>query len=218
MIKEALVSRQIAKLAIVPLCLFFISANAFSQDAADSLEAKKWNNSAVVLAIFTPDNSFLLPVAYINYKRWHIEPRYNYEDMQTFSTFVGYNFTGGKKLKYLLTPMLGGVVGQTDGIAPGFEADLGLGRFGFYTEIEYVFDLNASEDSYFYAWSQLKFSITKWLIVSLVGGRNRVYQNGLEVQRGVALGFKKGKNTLTGYYYNPFTPENYGSVAFFRKF
>lgn len=209
---------QVIKPILMMLMLLAISITIYSQEVADSVKVKNWDVSAVVLAIFTPDNSFLLPVIYANYKRWHFEPRYNYEDFETFSMFTGYNFTGGGKLKYLLTPMLGGVVGKRDGIAPGFEADLVLGRFSFYTEMEYLFDLNASEDSYYYAWSHLRFFITKWMAVGIAGGRNRVYQNDVKVQRGVSLGFNKGKYALTGYYYNPFTPDNYGSVSLFRRF
>lgn len=203
---------------MILLFLLLFSNSVLSQETADSIQVKNWDVSAVVLAIFTPDNTFMLPIAYVNYKRWHFEPRYNYENLQTFSAFVGYNFHGGKKLRYLLTPMVGGVVGQTDGIAPGFEMDLSLGRWGFYTETEYVFDLIAAEDSYFYAWSQIRFAITNWMVLGLVGGRNRVYQNDLEIQRGVSLGFVKGKNAITGYYYNPFTEDHYGSISYFRKF
>ena len=105
----------------------------------------------------------------------------NYENLETFSMFAGFNIAGGKKFKYFLTPMLGGVTGRTDGIAPGFEAALGYGRFGFYTEMEYLFDLNVSADSYYYVWSHLRFRITKWMAAGIAGGRNRVYQN-VEVQ------------------------------------
>lgn len=192
--------------------------SGFSQETSDSVKVKNWNVSAVVLPIFMPDKTFVVPVVYANYKRWHFEPRYNYENMETFSMFVGYNFVGGNRMKYILTPMLGGVVGKTDGLAPGFEADLVLGRFTFYTEMEYLLDAHEGEDSYFYVWSHFRFFATKWMAVGIAGGRNRVFQNDVKVQRGVSLGFSKGKSAITGFYYNPFTPENYGAVSLFRKF
>lgn len=199
------------------LLLLPVSAAVFSQGIRDSIKIKKWNISAVALFVFTPDNSFILPVGYVNYKPWHFEPRYNYENLETFSMFAGYNIAGGGKFKYLLTPMLGGVVGRTDGIAPGFEADLGYGRFGFHTEMEYLFDLNVTADSYYYVWSHLRFGVTKWMSVGIASGRNRVYQNDVEVQRGVSLGFTIRKFAITGYYYNPFTPDNYGSLSVFMR-
>lgn len=190
----------------------------FSQQTVDSVKVKNFQIAAVVLAIFTPDDNFLSPVVYIDYKRFHFEPRYNYENLETFSTFVGYHFKGGKKIKYLVTPMLGGVVGKTNGIAPGLEFDISLGRFGIYSEMEYLLDADHSADSYFYSWTKIRFIATKWLILGVAGGRNRIYKNDVKIQRGVCVGFVKGKNVLTGYYYNPFTPENYGSIAFFRTF
>ncbi|MBN7810995.1 hypothetical protein J0A68_08515 [Algoriphagus sp. H41] len=110
------------KLWLALALFFWMQFSFFSQSAwgqVDSVPEQYWDVSAVILAIFTPDQNFALPVAYINYKRWHLEPRYNYEDLHTFSTFVGYNFRGGERIRYLFTPMLGGVVGRTKGVAPG---------------------------------------------------------------------------------------------------
>ena len=215
--KKLLIRRWMAK-PVVALLLLPVSIAVFSQQTSDSVKTRNWDVSAVALFVFTPDNSFILPVVYANYKRWHFEPRYNYENLETFSMFVGYNIAGGKKFKYFLTPMLGGVVGRTDGIAPGFEADLGYWRFKFYTEMEYLFDFNTSANSYYYAWSHLSFAITKWMSAGIAGGRNRVYKNDVDVQRGVSLGFTIKQLTITGYYYNPFTPDNYGSVGVFMRF
>ena len=39
--------------------------------------------------------------------------RYNYENLETGSVWVGYNLSGGEKLEWELTPMLGGVFGNT---------------------------------------------------------------------------------------------------------
>lgn len=208
------------KVKITFLFAMFIWLSGFSQQidsvqVVDSAKVKHWNISVVTLLVFTPDMTFLLPVAYINYKRLHLEPRYNYESLETFSMFAGYNIGGGKKFTYFITPMLGAVMGRVNGIAPGLEADLGLGRFDFYTEMEYLFDLNDKHDSYYYVWSHFRYGITKWMAAGIAGGRNRVYRNDVDVQRGVSLGFTKGRFNVTGYYYNPFTPENYGSVSLF---
>ena len=87
--------------------------------------------------------------------RFHFETRYNYEDRESTSFFVGANFEFGDELKLTLTPMIGGLVGQTDAIVPGLEADLSIGLFEAYGEAEYVFDLDDSSSKYFYMWSEL---------------------------------------------------------------
>ena len=60
-----------------------------------------------------------------------------------FQRWVGYNISGGKKLEYTITPMVGGVVGLTDGLAPGLEFTFTYGRFELYNEMEYVFDVES---------------------------------------------------------------------------
>jgi hypothetical protein len=61
----------------------------------------------------------------------HLETRYNYENLETGSAWVGYNFSGGEKLKWEFTPMLGGVFGNTTGVAPGYEFRLPIGSSTF---------------------------------------------------------------------------------------
>ena len=56
------------------------------------------------------------------------------------SSWLGYNFSGGETLAWEFTPMLGGVFGDTTGVAPGFKASLGWRKLEFYSEGEYVID------------------------------------------------------------------------------
>ena len=94
----------------------------------------------------------------------------------------------GDKVKLALTPMVGGLVGQTDGIIPALEADLTVGPFEAYGEAEYVFDLNDSSSKYFYMWSELSVWPTEWLRAGMVTQRTRVYQTERDIQRGAARG------------------------------
>ena len=70
----------------------------------------------------------------------HLEARYNYEALDTGSAWVGYNFSGGEKLAWEFTPMIGGVFGDTTGIAPGYKGSLSWWKLELYSEGEYVFD------------------------------------------------------------------------------
>jgi len=64
------------------------------------------------------------------------------------SFFAGAKFGFGSNVELALVPMLGGLVGQTDGIVPALEADLTVGLFEAYAEAEYVVDLGDSSSSY----------------------------------------------------------------------
>jgi hypothetical protein len=99
--------------------------------------------------------------------------------------------------------MLGAVFGDTQGIAPGFEASLAYGIVDLYVEAEYLHDFESHEDNYTYAWSELGFSPLERLRFGLVGQRTRVYSSDLDIQRGGFAPIISGKLTLGLYVFNP---------------
>jgi hypothetical protein len=108
------------------------------------------------------------------------------------------------------------VFGDTHGVAPGYELTLKYGSFELYSEGEYLFDTDDSENSFFYNWAQLGFSATDWLALGLASQRTRAYHTSLDVQRGVFAAFTYKKATLSVYVFNPGweTPTVVSSLAF----
>ena len=85
-------------------------------------------------------------------RKWlHLEARYNYENQQTGSLWVGHNFIVGHKLIFEATPMIGGIFGNTTGVAPGYEVSLTYKRVAFSSSGEYVFDTKNKNGSFFYS-------------------------------------------------------------------
>ena len=142
-----------------------------------------------------------MPVYRIDKKWLHLEARYNYEDKHSLSVWFGYNFTGGNKFQYTITPMVGGIVGNTYGIAPGVELDLSFFGFEFYSESEFVFDLQSKSD-FFYNWTDFTYSPLDWLWFGLSCQRTRIYQTDLYFQPGFELGGGYRWFELTGYVFN----------------
>ena len=101
----------------------------------------------------------------------HLEARYNYESIGARSAFVGWTFSGGDAITWELTPLLGGAWGKTQAFVPGFEASVAWKQFDLYVEAEYVRDIHARTDSYFYAWSELGFRPVEWLRAGIGGER-----------------------------------------------
>jgi hypothetical protein len=152
---------------------------------------------------FRDQDDFLLAVATAEQGPLHLEARYNYEAIDSGSLFIGRKFSGGKTVTYELTPILGAVFGQKEGIAPGFEASVAYGVADFYIEAEYVYDLDIREDSFTYGWSELGFSPWEWLRFGLVGQRTTVYQSNRDIQRGGFAQLVHGKMALGFYVFNP---------------
>ena len=167
-----------------------------------ALEAWQIGVSAALYALPDEEN-FVQPTVRADRSRLHLEARYNYEDRDTTSLFAGANFTWGTERTLALTPLLGAVAGETDGIAPGLEADFTAGLFEAYAEAEYLFDLDDSASSYLYAWSELSVWPTERWRAGLVGQRTRVYRTEREMQRGLLLGLSFRRVEGTVYLFNP---------------
>lgn len=185
------------------LCILFaLSLSVSFGQGNEGSETPDWEFNATSNFYFIPDDFFIVPVISADKNKLHLEARYNYEDRETFSGWAGYNFSGGEQLEYLITPMIGGVFGRTDGIAPGLKVTLTYKRFELYTESEYVIDPAASENNYFYNWSELTYSPNEKFWFGISGQRTRLYQTDLEIQRGLFGGFAIKNWTLATYLYN----------------
>jgi hypothetical protein len=171
-----------------------------SQDSADSA----WSFSASAYTYIVPDSREYVQPTFTADRGWlHLEARYNYENLETASTWVGYNFQGGEKLSWEFTPMLGGVFGNTTGIAPGYEGSLSWWKLELYSEGEYVVDVGNSSESFFYNWSELTLSPVDWLRFGMVTQRTRLYKTDRDIQRGVLAGITYKKIDFTTYVLNP---------------
>lgn len=163
-----------------------------------------WEFSATVYGYFPPDDyHYAQPTVTADRGALHLEARYNYEGLKSGSAWVGWNLEAGKELKLNATLMAGGVVGDTRGVAPGYELTLTYGKFELYSEGEYVIDTTDSSGNFFYNWAQLGYSPLEWLSVGLASQRTRTYQTGLDVQRGFFVGFTYKSLSLNVYVFNP---------------
>jgi len=166
--------------------------------------AKKWSFSASAYTYFVPDDqNYVQPAFKADRGRLHLEARYNYEDRKTGSMWAGYNFSAGEKVTFEFTPMIGGIFGDTNGVAPGFEMTLGWRRLELYSESEYVFDAEDNSANFAYTWSELTLALVDWCRFGLVAQRTRAYQTDLDVQRGLLLGFSHKWADFGAYLFNP---------------
>jgi hypothetical protein len=187
---------------VVAVAALSVPADALAQQPSPAMpapapstesEGPSWEfNLSGALYVLPDEEDFVQPTLRVDRGLFHFETRYNYEDRDSTSFFAGANFAFGEKVELTLTPMLGGLVGQTDGIVPALEASLTAGRFEAYAEAEYVFDLDDSDSKFFYMWSELSFWPTAWLRAGIVTQRTRVYQTERDIQRGLLIGLALG--------------------------
>ena len=181
---------------------FAIEINCVFAQEKSATTHPVWEFNAAASFFFIPDDFFVLPVLIADKNKLHLEARYNYEDKETFSAWIGYNFLGGNDFEFAITPMIGGVVGLSNGMAPGIKITLGFKGFELYSEAEQYFDLETSDNHFFYMWTDLTYSPNDWLWFGLSGQRTRVYQTDLDIQRGLLIGAGHKNWQLTAYFYN----------------
>ena len=184
------------------------SYSSFAQEQ-DTISKSKWNHNLEALFYILQDEFIFLPIYTVDKDWLHLEARYNYEDMNTFSGWFGYNFSGGNKFQYTITPMVGGIAGNINGIAPGLEFDFEFYGFELYSESEYVFDLQDKENDFYYNWTDFTYSPLDWLWFGLSAQRTRLYQTDLEFQSGLLIGGGYKWFGLSGYLYNPGSDDPY---------
>jgi hypothetical protein len=190
--------------------LLSLAINVFGQtttrETAAVVEpaADRWSFSFTASGNFVPGTrDYLQPTFTADHAWLHLEARYNYEDIDTASTWIGYNFSIGNEMTLEFTPMLGGVFGDTMGVAPGYELTLSYWKLELFSESELVFDTGDSSDSFFYTWSQLTFSPADWCQIGFVIQRTRAYETDRDIQRGFLIGISYRTLNLTTCVFNP---------------
>jgi hypothetical protein len=188
----------------------------------DTTSFSKWEHSASLNFYFFQDPFIFLPTYDGNKGHLHLAARYNYEDIRTFSGWVGYNFMGGNHLEYVITPMIGGLVGRTNGFACGALIQLDFRKFSFYSESEYVFDVVAYDNdyfsNYFYTWTDISYNVIDQLSIGMSAQKTRIYQQDDDIQRGFLISVNAQLLDITGYFYSPFTKEPFFILTLSRDF
>jgi hypothetical protein len=131
----------------------------------------------------------------------HLEVRYNYEDLHTGSAFVGWNLGVGERLRLELTPMLGGVLGATQGVAPALELALSYGKLALWSESEYV--LARSDADFFYSWTELSLWPVEWARAGVNVQWTRSTGARPVAERGFHLGLAYRNVSVAAYVFEP---------------
>jgi len=198
-----------APMAIVLLIGAALTHPLFSQDvnpgppSSAPPPAQAWAFSVAAYTYFVPDETnYVSPYIKADRKWLHLEWRYNYEDQETASAWIGYNFRTGNNFVFEITPMVGAVFGKTQGVAPGALMSMAYRKFDLSTESEYVFDTEDQTGNFFYTWSELGYSPADWLRIGVAGQRTRAYETPLELQRGPFVGVSYKNLNVTTYVFN----------------
>jgi hypothetical protein len=173
-------------------------------DAAEgeSRGEASWSLSPSIYGFVVPDaRDYLNPNLAADRGPLHLEARWNYEAFEAGSAWIGWNLAFGEELAVEVTPMVGGVFGSVDGVAPGWLLSVGYGPFSLSSQGEYLIDASGSEGNFLYTWGELDWS-RDWFRTGLAVQRTKAYETELEVQRGLLVGASYRSVELAGYVFD----------------
>lgn len=161
-----------------------------------------WTLTPSLLTILYTDTIALWNPAFnADHGHLHLEARYQWEDWRTASVWAGRWFSFGDAFHVDVAPMVGGVFGNTNGLAPGLLVEAEWKRLSFYTSSEHLFDLEDETNSFTYTWMELAVDLDH-LLVGIVAQRTRTFDTELDLQRGLLLLREQGALTFGTYLFN----------------
>lgn len=152
---------------------------------------------------FDTSHPFFIPQVWAYYKKAYAEMRYNYEDSRTTSLYLGRPFHFGKKWEAELVPMVGGVIGRTNGLSPGFNFDGKYMRFSTFSQCQYTVDMGKNGTNFFWDWTGVSIQVSEMFGL---GGSVQLYipmTGTSECNFAPMVSLKVGVCTFETYVYNP---------------
>lgn len=156
-----------------------------------------------------------MPIAhYQASSNWYAEARYNYEDIETFSLYLGKSFSGEKSLAYTLTPIVGAAMGRFRAISAGLNADLEYGKFFFSAQSQYSLatDKGKGSDDFFYSWSEVGFQPVDWFYAG-ASFQQTYMANEKLLEPGALIGFSFGRFSIPVYGFDLLNAQRYFIVG-----
>ena len=163
-----------------------------------SLQALAQHGVAVEQSFYYSKELGLLavPVAAFKHKKgWHAEARYNYEDFKTISLHAGKTFSKEGKLAYTITPLVGGLLGNTKGLSLGANIELNLKKWNWLTQTQCVF----SSDDFLYTWSELFYAPSEWFYFGAALQHTKLTLEPHLWEPGIGVGFSVKNFSFTAY-------------------
>ena len=152
-----------------------------------------------------------MPVAtFLSNRNWYAEARYNYEELQTFSLYLGKSFTGDNRLSYSLTPVIGAAIGRFEGISTGLNIELEYDKFFFSAQSQYSKSTpkGKGSDDFFYSWSELGYQPLNWLYAGASFQHTYTDYEKL-IEPGALVGFSFGRYSIPVYGFDLLNNERY---------
>jgi hypothetical protein len=188
------------KLSLLFLLFFVLDGAAFSQTEV-GLEQYYFGGSH--------QQYNYLPMLHVqNSRHWYAEARYGYEAQNTISLCIGKTFSGGNKLTWSATPLMGGAAGRFLGASVGVNTELRYKKTSFSSQAQYSVSANNSNQSFIYSWSDISQQIYSWCYAG-ISLQHTCGTQFHKLETGILTGFDLGNCVIPIYIFSPYNNNRY---------
>ena len=142
-------------------------------------------------------------VHHLSKKGIYTEMRYNYEDLNTASVYIGKNFSKDSTISYSITPMLGIVFGKFSGGSLALNLELEHKKLFASMQTQYTISKDAAADNFFFAWAEAGYEPVKWFFTGISTQLTKMHTKKLTPEYGVLIGFNIKKISIPIYIFSP---------------
>lgn len=134
---------------------------------------------------------------------FYAEGRYNYEELNTFSFYMGKTYAKEAPFSYSISPIAGAVMGGFNGGSLGVNISLAYKNFYLYAQPQYSFSLENSINNFIYSWTDITYSPLNWLSIGVSLQHTKPYKSSGYFENGLVIEAAYKKLTFPVYIFNP---------------
>lgn len=151
----------------------------------------------------------VVPIVHVeNGKGWCAEARYNYEEVKTFSFYLGKSWSREGRISWTATPMAGIVAANYKGGSAALNLDLSGRKFFLSAQSQFTMAMDAENTNFFYNWSELAYAVSDHFFSGLTLQYTR-QQGSNNMEPGLLAGVSFGDISLPVYIFHPFRAGRY---------
>ena len=195
---------------IIAFLLLVITLPVIGQDSLQNIEDINLKSDTPITGsiefdynLVQDDDDYLMPTIVMEVSGWHFEGRRNYEEKNSSSLWIGYNFEFGNVFKLNVIPLAGIVIGSVAGAAPGLELEMSYDILSLNIQSEYFYNAEDVDESFFYTWNEFTVTPIDWLYAGIVIERTKAYDASRDIQAGLFGGVTYKDFYITAYYFDP---------------
>jgi hypothetical protein len=142
-------------------------------------------------------------VHHLSKKGVYTEMRYNYEELETASVYLGKSFSKDGELSYDITPMIGMVFGNFNGGSIAVNTEAAYKKAFISMQTQYTVSSDAKENNFIFNWTELAYQPLQWFYTGVSMQQTKMYKTSFKSEYGILIGLVVKKFTIPVYIFNP---------------